>query len=109
MVAQRGHFVSVLMDVNLPLAGRCAAQVEAEVSASASSHASAAPGERSRHSQADLRSCNAAARALGELGDPRFESKSSPHPVGASSVHAVDGWIERLTYAGCGVRRSSDR
>ncbi len=34
---------------------------------------------RSREPEADLRARIAAARALGELGDPRFERRQGPH------------------------------
>jgi formylglycine-generating enzyme required for sulfatase activity len=65
-------FVSALMAVNLPLAGRCAAQPDVHLPEALRSGLQQALVERSREPAADLRARIAAARALGGLGDPRF-------------------------------------
>ncbi|MBK7673655.1 MAG: SUMF1/EgtB/PvdO family nonheme iron enzyme [Candidatus Accumulibacter sp.] len=73
-------FVSTLVDVNLPLAGRCAAQpdVAATISDALRKRLQQALVARSRDPEADLRARIAAARALGALGDPRFEPGRGP-------------------------------
>ncbi|WP_287461917.1 SUMF1/EgtB/PvdO family nonheme iron enzyme [Accumulibacter sp.] len=71
-------FVGALIDRNLPLAGRCAAPPDVPVSAALRRRLQLALVERSRDPQADLRARIAAARALGELGDPRFEKGRGP-------------------------------
>ncbi len=71
-------FVSALIAVNLPLAGRCAAQPDVAVSPALRERLQQALVERSRDPAADLRARIAAARALGELGDPRFERRRGP-------------------------------
>jgi hypothetical protein len=69
-------FVTALMAVNLPLAGRCAAPPDVAVSDALRRRLQQALVERSRDATADLRARIAAARALGELGDPRFARRS---------------------------------
>ncbi len=59
--------------VKLPLAGCCAAQLEAVLSSTLCERLQRALIERSGDPAADLRARVAAARALGDLGDPRFE------------------------------------
>ncbi|MBO3705217.1 MAG: SUMF1/EgtB/PvdO family nonheme iron enzyme [Candidatus Accumulibacter sp.] len=71
-------FVGALIDRNLPLAGRCAAPPDVPVSAALRRRLQLALVERSRDPQADLRARIAAARALGELGDPRFAQGRGP-------------------------------
>ena len=71
-------FVSALVDRNLPLAGRCAAPPDVPVSAALRRRLQQALVERSRDPAADLRARIAAARALGELGDPRFAQGRGP-------------------------------
>ncbi len=68
-------FVAAVMAVHLPLAGRCAAQSDVAVSGALRRRLQQALVARSRDPQADLRARIAAARALGELGDPRFERR----------------------------------
>jgi formylglycine-generating enzyme required for sulfatase activity len=65
--------VTELMEANLPLAGRCAAQPEVRLVGTVKERLARALIARSREPAADLRARIAAARALGELGDPRFE------------------------------------
>ncbi len=72
-------FVTALLAVNLPLAGRCAAQPEVVLSSTLRERLRQALVERSRDPAADLRARIAAARALGELGDPRFERRRGSH------------------------------
>jgi formylglycine-generating enzyme required for sulfatase activity len=71
-------FSTALMEGNLPLAGRCAAQPDVKVSPHLRARLQQQLVERSRHSTAALRSRIAAARSLGELGDPRFERRTGP-------------------------------
>jgi formylglycine-generating enzyme required for sulfatase activity len=72
-------FVGSIAEVNLPLAGRCAAQPDVSVSAHLQQQLQRQLVERSRDEAADLRARIAAARSLGELGDPRFERRRGPH------------------------------
>lgn len=72
-------FVTALIAVNLPLAGRCAAQPDVAVSDALRRRLQQALVERSRDPAADLRARIAAARALGELGDPRFERRNGAY------------------------------
>ncbi|ETX07918.1 MAG: hypothetical protein ETSY2_08400 [Candidatus Entotheonella gemina] len=71
-------FVADLMAMNLPLAGRCAAQPDVEVSDALAYQLRWSLVERSQDADADLRARIAAAVALGELGDPRFERRTGP-------------------------------
>lgn len=72
-------FVGALMEPNLPLAGHCAAQPDVGVSPQLRQRLQCDLVARSRDPAADLRGRIAAARALGELGDPRFERRRGPH------------------------------
>lgn len=72
-------FVDTLTQSNLPLAGRCAPQPDLAVSLGLRQRLQEALVARSRDPQADLRARIAAARALGELGDPRLERRRGPH------------------------------
>jgi formylglycine-generating enzyme required for sulfatase activity len=73
MCARPDVFVTVLSEVNLPLAGRCAAQPEAGVSAETKDVLRSALVARSSDLGADLRARMAAGLSLGELGDPRLD------------------------------------
>ncbi|MCB1908900.1 MAG: SUMF1/EgtB/PvdO family nonheme iron enzyme, partial [Rhodocyclaceae bacterium] len=73
MSADAEAYVRALAAVDLPLAGRCAALAEVPVSPPLGDELRRALVARSRAPEADLRARIAAARALGELGDPRFE------------------------------------
>lgn len=79
MAADADGLVSALARQNLPLAGRCAAQPDVAVSARLRVQLQDQLVERSRDPDADLRARIAAGRALGELGDLRFERRSGPH------------------------------
>ncbi len=97
MLDQPDAFIGDLAKVNLPLAGRCAAQVNAlELSRHSGMDCrnldcrdAANPSQqlrqqllaRSRDPAADLRARIAAAHALGELGDPRFQQCQGPQGV----------------------------
>ncbi len=72
-------FIEPLAQVNLPLAGRCAAQPGVRLDESRRRALSGRLIERSRHPEADLRARIAAGLALGELGDTRLESHQGPH------------------------------
>jgi formylglycine-generating enzyme required for sulfatase activity len=72
------EFVRELMDHNLALAGRCAAQPDVELSEEFTQALRWALVERTQDPTADLRARIAAGLALGELGDPRFERRRGP-------------------------------
>ncbi len=72
-------FIAALMRENLPLAGRCAAQADVSISSALRVELQGELLARSRAPEADLRARIAAARALGELGDPRLEKRRGPH------------------------------
>jgi len=78
MVDKPDAFVSDLMAVHLPLAGRCAAQPDVEVTDALKDRLRWRLVERCQDADADLRARIAAGVALGELGDPRFERRTGP-------------------------------
>ncbi|MCP4423017.1 MAG: SUMF1/EgtB/PvdO family nonheme iron enzyme [Chloroflexi bacterium] len=79
MTPHQEQFVADLMSANLPLAARCAATVEVNVSADLLARLKQALLHRAADPQADLRARITAAEALGELGDPRFERRRGPY------------------------------
>jgi formylglycine-generating enzyme required for sulfatase activity len=79
MTPDTDPFVADLMPGNLPLAARCAAAVEVRVSPQLVAELQQALIARIGDPQADLRARIAAAQALGELGDPRFERRTGAH------------------------------
>ncbi len=79
MAADVEQFVTDLMPGNLPLAARCAAAVEVQVSPRLAAGLQQALIARIGDDQADLRARISAAEALGELGDPRFERRTGAH------------------------------
>jgi formylglycine-generating enzyme required for sulfatase activity len=79
MAADPNRFVADLMDPNLALAGRCAAQPEVAVSAMLVKTLRWGLVERTQDPSADVRARIAAGLALGELGDPRFERRQGPY------------------------------
>ena len=93
MVTDRDAFVRALAQVNLPLAGRCAAQPDAGVSDPLRRGLQQLLVARSRDRDADLRSRIHAGDALGYLGDPRFEPRQGllgQHYL-APPMIAIDG------------------
>jgi formylglycine-generating enzyme required for sulfatase activity len=72
------ELIAALARTNLPLAGQCAAQPDVRCSDGVVKELQAALIERSRHPEADVRARIAAGRALGDLGDPRFERRRGP-------------------------------
>ena len=81
-----------LAERNLPLAGRCAAQPDVQLPEEARDGLRQALIERSRDPQADLRARIAAARALGELGDPRFARRDGANgPCLLPPTVAIEG------------------
>jgi len=78
MAAAPGDFVNALEDANLPLAGRCAAQADVSLPPRQIGRIQASLIARTRNLAADLRARIAAALALGELGDPRYERRQGP-------------------------------
>jgi formylglycine-generating enzyme required for sulfatase activity len=79
LAAGQEHFVAGLMAANLPLAARCAAAPEVQVSPQLMAELQQALLARIADPQADLRARLAAAEALGELGDPRFVRRAGPY------------------------------
>jgi formylglycine-generating enzyme required for sulfatase activity len=75
MARDPARFVTELMPQHLALAGRCAAQPEVSISEALKDRVRWALVERTQDHAADLRARIAAGIALGELGDPRFESR----------------------------------
>ncbi len=75
MVAVPDDFVHVLANVNLPLAGRCAAQPDVVVPDNLRQDLQQQLVERSRDPATDLRARITAGNVLGTLGDPRFEAR----------------------------------
>ncbi|MFQ5436379.1 MAG: formylglycine-generating enzyme family protein, partial [Anaerolineae bacterium] len=79
MAVDQERFVTALMDGNLPLSARCAAAVEVTVTPALKKTLQQALLARIGEPAADLRARIAAAAALGELGDSRFERRTGPH------------------------------
>ena len=79
MSANPEAFVTALMETNLPLAGRCAAQPDVRISEELKTRIRWALVERTQDSNADLRARIAAGLSLGPLGDPRFERRKGPY------------------------------
>jgi hypothetical protein len=72
-------FVTALMEANLPLAGRCAAQPDVRISEELKTRIRWALVDRTRDHVADLRARITAGLALGPLGDPRFKRCKGPY------------------------------
>lgn len=72
-------FVHDLMDVNLPLAARCAAAPDVRMSDALCDEIRGALIARTQDPDADLRARIDAGLALGTLGDPRFDRRAGPH------------------------------
>jgi len=81
MARDPDRFVTELMPQNLALAGRCAAQPAVSISEALKDRVRWALVERTQEPAADLRARIAAGLALGEVGDPRFESRHGPYGV----------------------------
>jgi formylglycine-generating enzyme required for sulfatase activity len=79
MASAPEQWISELAKVNLPLAGRCAAQADLNISETLREEIGNALIARCRAPEADIRARIAAARVLGELGDPRFIRRTGPH------------------------------
>jgi formylglycine-generating enzyme required for sulfatase activity len=78
MTANSDAFVTELIKVNLPLAGRCAAQPDVIIAAELKTELQRILIERTQDPKVDLRARIAAGLALGELGNPRFEHCQGP-------------------------------
>jgi len=78
MAKHPDEFVTDLMAVHLPLAGRCAAQVEGSVSEAMKQQIRWALVKRTQNPEADVRARIEAGLALGTVGDPRFERGDGP-------------------------------
>jgi len=79
MTPQPEQFVTDLMAANLPLAARCAAGKDVPVPPRLVAELQQTLMERMGSPQADLRARIAAAEALADLGDLRFERHTGPH------------------------------
>ena len=79
MAPNSDQWVKELANVNLPLAGRCAAQADVNISESLRDELCNALIARCREPEADIRARIAAGRALGELGDSRFKRCTGQH------------------------------
>ena len=81
MAEEAGTFVSAVMEANVAVAGRCAAQVEVRdrIADEVLDELRSALIERTWNPEADLRDRIACGYALGDLGDPRFERQTGPH------------------------------
>ncbi len=99
------RFIADVMENNLPLAGRCAAQPEVSLPDELKNKLRWALVERTQDPSADLRARIAAGLALGELGDPRFERHQGPQgeyllpplveiPGGVYSIGSDEGLYE---------------
>jgi len=76
MTADQEAFVRELMESNLPLAGRCAAQAGVDLSAAFLDELKGALWQRNQDPDADLRARIEAGKALGNLGDhPALERR----------------------------------
>jgi hypothetical protein len=88
MASQPEGFITALMEINLPLAGRCAVQPDVQVSKTLKNTLRWALVQRTQDPAADLRARIAAGLALGPLGDPRFARRQGPHGVAMRSMVA---------------------
>jgi len=71
LIEEPERFIREMMEHNLPLAGRCAAQADVEITGALRNHLRAELRARCVHPEADLRARILAGKALGELGDPQ--------------------------------------
>ncbi|MGH9433377.1 MAG: SUMF1/EgtB/PvdO family nonheme iron enzyme, partial [Terriglobia bacterium] len=78
MAREPEAFIQALMEVNLPLAARCAAMPELPAAPGLKRQIQQALVERTQDMRADVRARIAAGLALGNLGDPRFERPTGP-------------------------------
>lgn len=79
MAEKPALLIKALMDVNLPLAARCAANPEVTLDSSLKREIQQQLIARTQNPEADLRARIAAGEALGDLGDPRLARRTGPH------------------------------
>ena len=79
MSAGPDAFVGALLEVNLPLAGRCIATGEATIDPTTRTRVAEALRLRREDPTADLRARMEAGLRLGEVGDPQFEPQEGPN------------------------------
>ena len=78
MLPNADKFITQLMEANLALVGRCAAQPDVNLSDQLKEKLQWALVKRTQNPKADLRARIAAGFSLGELGDPRFQKQQGP-------------------------------
>lgn len=94
MVSQPDTFLRTLAAFNLPLAGRCAAQLDVAASEGLRAQLQHALVTRSRDPATDLRARINAGLALGTLGDPRFKRQQGPFgPFLLPPIVAIAGGV----------------
>lgn len=79
LTADPNRWVEAVSAVNLPVAARCMLAPEVQVDPALRTRIQTELLARIGDEQADLRARIAAAQALGELGDPRFERRTGVH------------------------------
>lgn len=110
MTGDAESFVRALVDVNLPLAARCAAAPDVPVSDVLCDEIRQALIARTTNPEADLRARIAAGLALGEIGDTRFKRCSGPYgdylllplipiPAGEYPIGSDEGLFDNETPA----------
>lgn len=79
MIPSPSQLVRALAKTNLPLAGRCAAQPDVNISDILRKELQELLIKRIRNNASDLRHRISAGLSLGELGDPRYEQHQGPY------------------------------
>ncbi len=96
MTHDQEQFVRDLIEPNLPLAAYCAAAPDVHVSAALSAELRALLIARSQDSDADLRARIAAAKALGDLGDPRLDTRRGEVAFSLPPLSKISGGEYRI-------------
>jgi formylglycine-generating enzyme required for sulfatase activity len=103
MSADPAAYVRALMEINLPMAARCAAQPDSGIPYALKDEVRWSLIRRTEDPGSDLRARIAAGLALGNLGDPRFERRTGRHgkyllpPLvniagGTYTIGGTEGW-----------------
>lgn len=96
MTHNQEQFVRDLIEPNLPLAAYCAAAPDVRVSADLRAELGALLIARTEDSDADLRARIAAAKALGDLGDPRFVPQRGKAAFSLPPLSKIEGGEYRI-------------